>query len=216
MGERERQSLLTSWLRTAALNGRNVVNPVESFDLHYLKPYQLALLRKYSIPVPPTLVTNDPEEVKAFQAQIGELVYKPVAGGAGCKKLAPEDLTQEKMALLRNAPVLFQQYIPGKNIRAYVIGDKVVSSAIIHTDAVDYREDEQGIEKVQLPDDVIQMCIRAMKICGMKFTGIDLKLTPAGNFVLIECNPSPMFIGFQKRTGDPIDEAFAQFLIHGS
>jgi glutathione synthase/RimK-type ligase-like ATP-grasp enzyme len=50
----------------------------------------------------------------------------------------------------------------------------------------------------------------------MKFTGIDLKLTPAGNFVLIECNPSPMFIGFQKRTGDPIDEAFAQFLIHGS
>ena len=213
MGERERQSFLTSWLRTAALGGKNVINPVESFDLHYLKPFQLALLRKHAIPVPPTLVTNDPEELKIFQQQIGELVYKPVAGGAECKKLTPADWTQDKIELLRNAPVLFQQYIPGHNIRVYVIGEAVVASGIIHTQEVDYREHEQGVERVQLPEEINQMCIRAMKACGMKFTGIDLKLTPGGNYVLIECNPSPMFIGFQQATGVAIDEAFAQFLM---
>jgi radical SAM protein with 4Fe4S-binding SPASM domain len=37
MAERERQSLLTSWLRCAALRGKRIINTVESFDMHYLK-----------------------------------------------------------------------------------------------------------------------------------------------------------------------------------
>jgi glutathione synthase/RimK-type ligase-like ATP-grasp enzyme len=85
IAERERQSLLTSWLRSAEIMGKFLVNPVECFDLHYLKPYQLSLLRKNNIPVPKTLVTNDPEELKKFKEEIKQVVYKPVAGGASCR-----------------------------------------------------------------------------------------------------------------------------------
>jgi glutathione synthase/RimK-type ligase-like ATP-grasp enzyme len=213
MGERERQSLLASWLRSATLEGKRVINPIESFDLHYLKPYQLALLRKNSIPVPASLVTNDSRELKEFKEKIGELVYKPVAGGAGCKLMTEKDWTEERLQLLRNAPVLFQEYIKGENIRVYVIDDEIVSSGIVHTQEVDYRGHEEAIEKIKLPKDIENMCIKAMRICGMKFTGIDLKRKPNKESVLIECNPSPMFVGFQEATGDPIDERLADCLI---
>jgi glutathione synthase/RimK-type ligase-like ATP-grasp enzyme len=213
--ERERQSLLGSWLRAAALSGRRVVNPVESFDLHYLKPFQLALLRKNKIPVPATLVTNDEKQLLKFKKEVRRVVYKPVSGGAGCQLIEEEDWQKERLSLLRSAPVLFQEYIPGDNIRVYVVGNKVVSSGIIHTSQVDYRGNEERIERIALPKKVGELCIKAMRVCGMSFTGIDLKITPKGDFVFIECNPSAMFIGFQEQTGDPIDEAFARFLIKG-
>lgn len=215
MAERERQSLLASWLRSLSLKGKRVINPVESFDLHYLKPYQLALLRRNSIPVPASLVTNDSMELKEFKEKIGELVYKPVAGGAGCKLMTEKDWTEKRLQLLRNAPVLFQEYIEGENIRVYVIGNEIISSGIIHTKEVDYRGYEEAIEKIKLPKEIEDMCIKAMGVCGMVFTGIDLKKRPDGRYVLLECNPSPMFIGFQKAVGDPIDERLADYLIEG-
>lgn len=214
--ERERQSLLSSWLRGMSLAGKRVINPVESFDLHYLKPFQLAILRKNGIPVPRTLVTNDARDVLKFKKEVKKVVYKPVAGGAGCQLMKDEDWAQERLSLLQGAPVLFQEYIPGENIRAYVIADKVVSTGIIHTKEVDYREHEEGVEKVALPKPVQQTCVRAMQACGMKFTGIDLKMTPKGDFVFIECNPSAMFLGFQQQTGDPIDRMLAEFLLRTS
>jgi glutathione synthase/RimK-type ligase-like ATP-grasp enzyme len=40
-------------------------------------------------------------------------------------------------------------------------------------------------------------------------------MLPNGEFILIECNPSPMFIGFQAYTGVSIDERLADFLLQG-
>jgi glutathione synthase/RimK-type ligase-like ATP-grasp enzyme len=35
----------------------------------------------------------------------------------------------------------------------------------------------------------------------MTFTGLDLRRRPDGGFAVLECNPSPMFAGIQRRTG---------------
>lgn len=213
--ERERQSLLSSFIRILPLKGKRVVNPADTFELHYLKPYQLEMLRKNNIAVPRTLVTNDPQALIKFKKEVSEVVYKPVAGGASCKKMEEKDWSKERLSLLRNAPVLFQEYIPGENIRVYVLNGRVIASAIIHTENVDYRGHERGLERIKLPSEVEDICIRATRICGLIFTGIDLKRKPDGKFVLIECNPSPMFIGFQIHTKDPIDQALAEYLIYG-
>ncbi len=210
--ETERQSLLSSWIRSLSLQGKQVVNPIESFDLHYIKAYQLSLLRNNGIPVPETLVTNNPQAVIEFQEKFDKIIYKPVAGGAECKELLVRDLNKERLNLLHNAPVMFQEYIEGENIRVYIIDKEVVSAGIIYTKEIDYRGHEEGIEKIKLPDDIANMCIKAMHLCGMKFTGVDLKRKRDGEFVLLECNPSPMFIGFQMQIGDHIDERLADYL----
>lgn len=213
VAERERQSHLTSWIRIMELKGKNIINPIKSFDLHYLKPYQIHLLAQNGIRVPKTLVTNDKTELLKFLEANKEVVYKPVAGGAACKKLEKEDLNETKLERLKNAPVLFQEYIDGNNIRVYVLDNEVISANIIFTDSVDYRGHEKSIVPINLPEDVKKMCIKAAQLCGMKFSGIDLKQKLDGEYVLIECNPSPMFLGIVEWCGDPIDEKLADYLI---
>lgn len=211
--ERERQSHLTSWLSILSLKGKSVVNPIESFNLHYLKNYQVHILKKNGIPVPLTLVTNDRKDLMEFVKKIKHVVYKPVAGGAACKRLEKTDLAKERLDRLRSAPVLFQEEIAGDNIRVYVIDKKVVSSNIIYTDALDFRGNEKRFEHVDIPERVEKMCIKAVKLCGMKFSGIDLKRDIKNNYVMLECNPSAMYVGIVQATGDPIDRLLAEYLI---
>ncbi len=209
--ERERQSLLGSWMRAVGFKAK-VVNPVESFHLHYLKPHQLVLLKRAGIRVPETLVTNNPEELLAFKQECAELVYKPVAGGASCKLLSEKDLQPERLSLLCAAPVLFQKLYAGADIRVWVLDGKILCAMEIESDALDYRGNEGEMRLVELPEPVANMCVKAAELCSMVFTGIDVKLSN-GEYVLLECNPSPMFIGFQARSGFPLDRELAKYLI---
>lgn len=211
--ERERQSFLTSFVRTLALRGVKVVNPIESFDLHYLKLLQLAVLRKAGIPLPRTCATNDAEQLVRFAEEVGKVVYKPVTGGATCQRLVDRDLVGDRLERLRTAPVIFQEEIPGLNVRVYVVGQEVVSATIIHSEGLDYRGTETGFEAIELPPEVAAMVVRAKNLCGMAFTGADLRLRPDGEFVLLECNPSAMFLGMVQATGAPIDERLADYLL---
>ncbi|MDD5217594.1 MAG: ATP-grasp domain-containing protein [Candidatus Omnitrophica bacterium] len=211
--ERERQSHLASWLCIEAAKGKPVINPIDSFDMHYLKPYQIDLLRRNEIPVPMTLVTNDQEALRTFAKRFKKVVYKPLSGGAPCQELVPGDLSEERLERLHAAPVLFQEYIEGENIRVYVMGAKVVSSHRIQSMAVDYRGHEEGYTRVDLPEPVKQMCLTAVRVCRMKFSGIDLIKTKTGKYVFLECNPSPMFLGIVQATGEPLDRYFADYLL---
>ena len=44
------------------------------------------------------------------------------------------------------------------------------------------------------------------------WTGIDLRRTPEGRYVFLEANPSPMFLGFESRSGLPLTAALADLL----
>jgi glutathione synthase/RimK-type ligase-like ATP-grasp enzyme len=213
IAERERQSHLSSFLWMEAGKGKHVVNPVDSFDVHYLKPYQVQLLKRNGIPVPRTLVTNDAEELMRFAAAVKDVVYKPVAGGAACERLNPRDLTKERLELLKTSPVLFQELIEGENIRVYAIEDEIVSSNIIQSDSLDYRGAEKGFVHLDLSEDIRALCVKAMKVCHMKYSGIDLIRRPNGEFVFLECNPSPMFLSIVRQAGDPVDEKLADYLM---
>ena len=211
--ERERQSFLTSFVRALGLRGVKFVNPIESFDLHFLKLLQIAILRDAGIPVPRTCATNDPATLAAFADEVGKVVYKPVTGGASCQRLTDKDLVADRLERLRNAPAIFQEEVPGVNVRVYVVGDEVVSATIIHSDALDSRGTETGFEPIELPPAVAEMVVRAKDLCGLAFTGADLRLRPDGEFVLLECNPSAMFLGMVQATGAPIDETLADYLL---
>ena len=211
--ERERQAFLGSWVRTLALEGRTVVNNISTFQLHYLKPYQIAILRKQGIVLPKTLVTNSKEELLKFRNEVKEVVYKAVAGGSACRKMTDDDWKDERLDRLQYAPVIFQDYIDGDNIRVYILDHKIISCNVINTDEVDYRGYEKSVEPVSIPEDVQKMCIKAADICGYTFTGIDIKRTTDNRYVLIECNPSAMFLGVDYRTGDNISGQLAEYLI---
>lgn len=204
-GGRERRSFVFSFVGALERGGAVLVNPPATFAQHFLKLDQLQRMRDAAVPVPRTLATNDPAAVLDFAQRIGApIVYKPVAGGALCRRVSTADLHPERLGLLAKAPVLFQEEIPGRNLRVYVVAGAVVASYEIVSPELDYRGAETAVLPSAVSDEEHDACLRAATACGLVFTGIDIRRRPDGTFALLECNPSPMFAGIERRTGQPL------------
>ncbi len=55
--------------------------------------------------------------------------------------------------------------------------------------------------------------LAAAAALDLAWTGIDFRLTPEGRCVFREANPSPMFLGFEERTGLPLTQSLAALLL---
>lgn len=210
--ERERYAAWLSWLKSAPYHGRLIVNPVDTLLIHFAKPYHLERLREAGIPVPKTLVTSNPEKVLAFSNN-RDVVYKPVAGGAMCRLLKEEDKKTERLESLWTAPVQFQELIEGQDLRVFVLDGQVIASFIVAGEGIDYREGTHKLEFYEVSPQIAALCIKACKALGLIFSGVDLKLRPDGSVVCIECNPSPMFEGFDRVAPVSIVSQLANWLI---
>ncbi|HXL17796.1 MAG TPA: hypothetical protein VN961_09775 [Streptosporangiaceae bacterium] len=179
------------------------------------KPYQALLLGRVGLKVPTTLVTSDPADARAFQAEHGEVIYKSASGIRSIvRRLGPAQLA--RLALLRNGPAQFQAFVPGRNVRVHTVGDAVFATRI-ETDAVDYRYAHLDnldvvMTPVTLPTAVRTSCLRAARELDLLFTGIDLKETPDGEYICFEINPCPGFSYYERHTGQPISTALANLL----
>lgn len=212
--ERERQSFITGFVLALGRAGARLVNEPSALDQHFVKLEQLARLRAAGVPVPRTLATNDPEALARFAARVGSVVYKPLAGGALCRRLTPEDFSDERLAALARAPVFFQEEARGRNMRIYVVGGRVAAAYEILSDEVDYRGSEKGVVGAELTEAERDAAVRAAEACAMPFTGLDLKRGEDGRFAVLECNPSPMFAAIEARTGRaPVTEALGELLL---
>lgn len=211
MAFRERGTLLSALIQRWEHAGVPTYNPPSSRG-NITKPYQIALLHDAGLPVPLSLWTNDPQKVRELCRE-REVIYKPVAGGASTRRVEDEDLADERLAALAAAPVCFQELLPGDDIRVYVIDGRVACALRIVTDAIDFRQNEQRVEMIELPDDVMQQCIRATALLGLRFTGMDLKGDRHGQLKILELNPSPMFLGFDNLAGSDIRLAFCRALL---
>jgi glutathione synthase/RimK-type ligase-like ATP-grasp enzyme len=190
------------------------VNSYAAIELHRYKGYQLRLLHGAGLRVPDTLISNDGDEVRGFYEQHhGQVIYKPVRGGAHTSKVTEEHLTEARLGELSEAPVQFQAFIPGDDIRVYLVGDELFAAEIL-TDVLDFRRDRNAkINPIDLPGAIAKDCFILAKTLGLVFSGIDIRRTPAGEYVFLEGNPSPMFSYFEKVTGYPISDRLVDLLL---
>ncbi len=199
---REKSTLLRGLVGRWEAMGIPVYNP-ESTSWRMPKPVQLALLAQAGLPVPETLWTNDSVAVRRF-AEGRRVAYKPVDGGAATLELGPGDLSDERLAALEAAPVTFQELLTGEDLRVYVLDGEIIASVRIHSRAVDFRGHEERLESITLPDEVARQCLRATRVLGLRWTGMDLKRDAQGTWRFLELNESPMFLGFDARAGTDI------------
>jgi hypothetical protein len=189
------------------------VNGWRAYQLHQTKPVQLGMVAALGIPVPATVLTNDPEAVLEFAARHPRAIFKPVQGGAHTMAIAARHLTPENLKSLTIAPVTLQEEVPGTNVRVFVAGQRVMACEIA-TGELDFRDDpDPRIDPMPLPPDIQDQCIQIARALDLLWTGIDLRRAPDGRFVFLEANPSPMFLGFEQRTGLPLTESLAALLV---
>lgn len=189
------------------------VNGWRAYQLHQTKPVQLARVAALGVDVPATLLGNDPDAVRQFAARHPRCIFKPVQGGAHTRRLTPAHLSDDNLRNLAWAPVTLQEEVPGTNVRAFVAGERVLA-AEVNTEAVDFRDDpEPRIAAHALPAAVAEGCRRVARALELVWTGIDWRRTPEGRYVFLEANPSPMFLGFEARSGLPLTASLADLLL---
>lgn len=216
--QRDRSDTLLSLALSLENLGVPCFNPPSKSHVSRRKPYQLHLLRSVGCKLPNTLVTNNAKDATAFIHAQGDCIVKPAAGGS--LTLSANELLEQGGLDAIAAPAIFQQRIRGRDIRVIMVNHEVVSSAIIDipVDTLDFRGNadyENGLAhyiEAPLPEEVAKQCQRATQVLGLKFAGIDIRVTPTGEYVLLECNSSPIYLDVEYKLGHPITKHLVQAL----
>jgi glutathione synthase/RimK-type ligase-like ATP-grasp enzyme len=120
---------------------------------------------------------------------------------------------RERLGDVAWCPTQFQQYIPGVDHRGHLVRESVfaceIRSASGDVAFDDYRYASRDgvtitIHASTLPDEVAERCRMLTSDLGLSLSGIDLRLTPAGEWYCFEVNPSSAFTYYQEATGHPI------------
>ena len=191
------------------------INSWQAYQFHKEKPLQLSTARQVGATIPPTLISNNPQQVTEFCQNYEKVIFKPVYGGAHTQVVTKAHLEPQRLKMtLSLSPVTIQEYIPGTNIRSYVIADSVYS-AEIRSPSVDFRQDlEAELIPIELPDSIQKQCLAIAKAFMLEWTAIDWRVKPTGEYIFLEANPSPMFIHFERQTGFPITEKLVKLLMN--
>jgi hypothetical protein len=210
----EIQDALAGWTEvTSAL----VVNRLAAMAANGSKPYQLAWIRELGFRVPETIVTTVPAAARSFWSRHGCVVYKSVSAvRSRVSRLSKAHL--ERLDDITSCPTQFQQYIPGTDYRAHVVGNEIYSCRV-RSDADDYRfpgRHDVAIDACQLPPDVSERCVQMAAAMNLPVAGIDLRCSRQdGEWYCFEVNPSPAFVYYEQATGLPIGAAVARLLVSG-
>ncbi len=110
-----------------------------------------------------------------------------------------------------------QEYIKeaeGKDIRCFVIGDKVVASMRRTAKEGDFRANVHSggtVEVVKLKPEERAIAVRAAKVIGLDVAGVDIIRSVHGPLVL-EVNSSPGIEGIEKATGKDVAGAIIEYI----
>jgi glutathione synthase/RimK-type ligase-like ATP-grasp enzyme len=199
------------------------VNPPELDERAHHKPYQLAVATEVGLPVPTTVITNDPEAARRFVDAHGahHTVYKTfVATEEHWRETRVlRDGELELLDRVRLAPVIFQELVPAvADVRVTVVGERMFATAISPAPGgyqVDYRMDLAGADfrPTELPGETEKGVRALMQRLGLLYGAVDLRRTPEGGHVFLEVNPAGEWRFVEERTGQPITEAVAHLLV---
>ncbi|MGW2263245.1 ATP-grasp ribosomal peptide maturase [Streptomyces koyangensis] len=206
-----------------ALNGPLWVNhPLRNAAADY-KPAQLAVAQRLRLTVPPTLVTNDPDEARAFVGSHDQVIFKtlrwtpyqrdgvPVTGWA-----APVTATEidERVSLV---PHLFQAAVDKvADLRVLVVGREVFAVRI-ESGMLDWRKDYSALSYrvVDLPDRVEKALLAYLDHYGLVSGSFDFAVGKGGDLWWLELNPNGQWGWLEESTGLAMSAAFAELLTQG-
>lgn len=195
------------------------------------KPLQLKLARALGLEVPRTLMTNDPDAVRAFAASCpGGVVTKMMSAFAVYDERGREQVVfttpleareLEDLEGLDLCPMTFQErLVKAVELRVTVVGEQVMAAAIDSQALPNAREDwrREGVALIDawkpytLPEPVRVRSLQLMDALGLNYGAFDFIVTPEGRHVFLEVNPAGEFMWLMRNPGLPVDEALADVL----
>lgn len=211
------------------------VNPIHAARRSALKPLQLRMAPAAGLSIPPSLVSNSPEAIRAFADRHGEIIRKPLHGrqfkgmslaGASAQcminPITHDDLPGDET--LGAVPAIYQAYRShGQRVRVQMFGDtsfavRAASQAstpvtdMHRTNPSDVAAEEPWLPIV-LPRTIHRSCKILMDSLKLVSCAFDFMFGPDGEWTFMELRESAPFLFMEARCPDmPVLDAFCGFL----
>lgn len=181
------------------------------------------ILSRHNIGMPATTFVHSRADVRLAIERVGgaPVVIKLLEGTQGIGViLAPELKVAEAIIETlhsTNQNVLIQSFISesrGKDIRALVVGDRVVAAMRRSAVGDEFRSNvHRGgtVESVALTPDYEQAAVRSAQIMGLRVAGVDMLEGKDGPLVM-EVNSSPGLEGIESATGLDVAGAIIDYI----
>ncbi len=175
----------------------------------------LQLLSRFGLQIPRTVMAHDRSSVQKLVDEVGGLpaIVKLIRGTQGVGVMIASTM-QEVQTMLNTfwdlgQEIFIQEFVAeskGRDIRALVVGDRVVAAMRRKAKKGEFRSNlHRGGEgrPVELPKAYEDAAVRAAQILGLEICGVDMLESKTGPTIM-EVNSSPGFEGLEKATGKDI------------
>ncbi len=183
----------------------------------------LQILSRHHIGIPQTTFVRDKKDVLPAIERIGgaPVIIKLLEGTQGIGVLLAETVKSAEaiIELLQSQRqnVLIQKFVAeskGRDIRAFVVGDRVVGAMRRVAQGQEFRSNvHRGgrTEAVKLDDKYCETAVRAAQIMGLRVAGVDMLEGKEGPQIM-EVNSSPGLEGIERCTQLDIAGAVIDFI----
>lgn len=183
----------------------------------------LQILSRHQIGIPRTTFVRDRKDVIPAIERVGgaPVVIKLIEGTQGIGVLLAETMkaAESIIELLQSQKqnVLIQKFVAeskGKDIRAFVVGDRVVAAMRRVAQGQEFRSNVHrgGIaEPVELDEQYRETAVRAAQILGLQVAGVDMLEGKKGPQIM-EVNSSPGLEGIEAATGLDVAGAIIDYV----
>ncbi|QDV65282.1 RimK family alpha-L-glutamate ligase [Crateriforma conspicua] len=183
----------------------------------------LQILSRHQIGIPQTTFVRDRKDILPAIDRVGgaPVIIKLLEGTQGVGVILAESVKVAEAIIetLQSTQqnVLVQQFIGesrGRDIRAFVIGDRVVAAMRRKAQGNEFRSNvHRGgtTEMVELPADYAETAVRCAQIMGLRVAGVDM-LEGADGPQVMEVNSSPGLEGIETCTQLDIAGAIIEYM----
>jgi ribosomal protein S6--L-glutamate ligase len=183
----------------------------------------IQILSRFDIGIPPTEFVRDKKDVLPAIERVGgaPVIIKLLEGTQGVGVILAEStkMAQAIIETLHSTKqnVLIQKFVAeskGRDIRAFVIGDRVVAAMRRVASGDEFRSNvHRGgrVEPIDLPPLYEETAVRAAQIMGLRVAGVDM-LEGVNGPSIMEVNSSPGLEGIEAATKRDIAGAIVDYI----
>ena len=209
-------------LRMAEFQGVRVFSPAETIIRMVDRLSCTMTLHGGNIPMPETVVTEDPEAAKSAVLRFGAAVFKPLYSTKArgmCVINESDDHIEDAIAAFQtDNPVMYIQQkvnLPGKDYGMVFLGGNYLGTyaRVAQSDTWNTTINSGGrYEKYDPPQEIIDLATKAQSLFGMDFTTVDVADTDQGPIVF-EVSAFGGFKGALEGIGIDAADLYADYAI---
>lgn len=213
----------TAVIRQFEQMGTYTLNASHAVSVARDKLRSLQILSRHRVGIPPSMFVMGKSDINLAIEKLGgaPLIIKLIEGSQGAGVMLAETDSVARAIIetvqLSGHDVLIQKFVKessGRDIRAFVVGNKVVAAMRRTAQAGEFRSNvhKGGVASpIDLDPEYERVALQAAHIIGLRVAGVDMLESDTGPKVL-EVNSSPGLEGIESATHVDVADAIISYL----